>query len=136
MTAVKGARRLLKRARAAAGVAVLAAVLAAAMAAGAARAAEFFSSIEDLPLPAGFVELEADSMVFESPAGRIVTAVARGTGRADDVRAFYGGVLPPLGWERRTADRYQRDDEQLSFAFEPAGGALILRVRLVPGNEE
>ena len=132
MTAVKGARRLLKRARAAAGIAVLAA----AMAAGGARAADFFASIEDLPLPAGFVELEADSMVFESPAGRIVTAVARGAGRAADVRAFYGGVLPPLGWERRTADRYQRDDEQLSFAFEPAGGALILRVRLVPGNEE
>lgn len=134
-----GVRQLLKRIRAAAGVAVLAAAMVGAMASATPRgacAAEFFASIEDLPLPDGFVELEGDGMVFESPAGRIVTAVARGSASPETVRAFYRGALPPLGWERRGVDRYQRDDEQLSFAFEPSGKALILRVRLVPGNEE
>lgn len=101
-----------------------------------AAADDFFASIEDLPLPAGFEELEADSFVFESPAGRIITAVARGTGAAANVRAFYARTLPPLGWEPRAPDRYQRDSEQLSFAYEPDGRSLIVRVRLVPETEE
>lgn len=118
-------------------VAALAGAAMAISIAAAAQAAEFFAAIEDLPLPPGFVELEADGMVFESPAGRIVSAVARGPGTAEGVRAFYRGALPPLGWEVRSADRYRRDEEQLSFTFEPAqGGTLIVRVRLVPGNEE
>ena len=117
--------------------AVISGLLTAVALAAAAHAAEFFAAIEDLPLPAGFSELEADGMVFESPAGRIVSAVARGEGTADGVRAFYRGALPPLGWEVRSGDRFRRDDEQLSFTFEAAqGGALIVRVRLVPGNEE
>jgi hypothetical protein len=125
-------RDLLRRA-----AGLLAGVLTAAAIAAAAQAAEFFASIEDLPLPSGFAELEADGMVFESPAGRIVSAVARGSGSVEGVRTFYRGALPPLGWEARSGDRYRRDDEQLSFTFEPAqGGVLIVRVRLVPGNEE
>ncbi len=115
----------------------LAACLAIAAFSAGVRAAEFFAAIEDLPLPAGFTELEADGMVFESPAGRIVSAVARGAGAADGVRAFYRGALPPLGWEPRAGDVFRRDDEQLSFTFEPlAGNILIFRVRLVPGSEE
>ncbi|MEX2454792.1 MAG: hypothetical protein WD470_08810 [Rhodospirillaceae bacterium] len=125
-----GISRFLRNAAAA----LLVVCAAAAVPAGGADAGEFFASVEDLPLPAGFVELEGDAMVFESPAGRIVTTVARGTGSVESVRAFYGKVLPPLGWERRAVDRYQRDSEELTFAFEPAGPMLVFRVRIVPEN--
>ena len=99
-----------------------------------AAAAGFFSSIEDLPLPEGFAEVEADSVVFESPGGRIVTAAARGRATVAAVREFYRRALPPLGWRALPGDRFVREDEELRLSFGRAGGETALTIRLVPGN--
>ena len=38
-------------------------------------------------------------MVFDTPAGRIVEAVASGAVTRDEVLAFYAETLPQLGWD-------------------------------------
>lgn len=101
-------------------------------------AAAFFQSIDDLPLAPGLTELVDQGVAFESPAGRIVTAVAQsgedGKAVVSDVEAFYRKALPPLGWSALSARIYTREGERLTFRFEQAGKLTILRVRLVPGG--
>lgn len=103
---------------------------------GQALAAEFFRSIDDLPMAPGLTETVEQGVQFDSPAGRIVTAVAQsGVGnvpRISTIRAFYRRALPPLGWVAGAADTYTREGERLTLRFENAGGRIIVRVRLVP----
>lgn len=105
-------------------------------ASGPARAEEFFRSIDDLPMAPGLTETVEQGVQFDSPAGRIVTAVAQsGVGnvpRISTIRAFYRRALPPLGWVAGAADTYTREGERLTLRFENAGGRIIVRVRLVP----
>jgi|SaaInlStandDraft_2_1057019.scaffolds.fasta_scaffold152949_1 hypothetical protein len=104
--------------------------------AGSVTAAEFFRSIDDLPLAPGLTEAVEQGVQFDSPAGRIVTAVAQSsagkTPPISTVRAFYRRVLPPLGWIAGAADTYKREGERLTLRFENAGGRIIVRIRLVP----
>lgn len=82
---------------------------------GAAWAIEYFSSIADLPLAEGLTEQADKSTVFDAPMGRIVTAYASGTVDADDVRDFYDGALPPLGWEKIGEGSFRRGAETLKI---------------------
>lgn len=84
-----------------------AALLWAVVLAGAAWA-DFVADIDDLPLMPGLSEDRAAGVVFESPGGRIVEAVARGTVTAPDVRAFYDRTLPQLGWKIMESGVYSR----------------------------
>lgn len=103
------------------------------MAASTADAA-YFASIEDLPLPPGFVERDAPSR-FESGEGRLVLASAEGDLSAPAVRAFYTEALPQLGWsvspQPDDALVFQRGREQLSFMIEQRDGRTRLSARLV-----
>lgn len=96
------------------------------------EAADFFRSIDDLPLAPGLTELVGEGVEFESPAGRIVTAVAGGDVRPDAVQAFYRKALPPLGWALAPDGTYNRDGEVLTLRLETAGKAVKLRIRVVP----
>jgi len=103
-------------------------------------AADFFRSIDDLPLAPGMTEAVEQGVQFDSPSGRIVTAVARsgtgnnagGTGGAGAVRAFYRKALPPLGWSHVAGDIYRREGERLSLRIDKAGSGVIVHIRLVP----
>ena len=99
-------------------------------------AAEFFRSVEDLPLAPGLTEVVDEGVEFDSPAGRIVTAVASGDVRPEAVRAFYRKALPPLGWIPAPGGAYRRDGEVLTFVFENAEKAVKLRVRVVPALQK
>lgn len=103
----------------------------------AAGASGFFQSIDDLPVAPGMTEVADQGLAFDSPGGRIVTAVAQGnsggTGIAA-VRAFYRKALPPLGWVAGPTDIYTREGERLTLQYERAGGRTIVRVRLVPAD--
>lgn len=103
-----------------------------------AGATDFFRSIDDLPLAPGMSETVDQGVEFDSPTGRIVTAVAAGVGgkntSVEGVRAFYRGALPPLGWSPVTGDTYQREGERLTLRFENAGERVIVHVRLVPAG--
>lgn len=97
-------------------------------------AAEFFASIDDLPLAPGLTEIVEDGVMFDSPAGRIVTAVAGGDASAGAVRAFYRKALPALGWSLAPGGTYNRDGEVLTLQLEAAGSGVMLIVRVVPAR--
>ena len=97
-------------------------------------AADFFRSIDDLPLAPGLTELVEEGVEFESPAGRIVTAVAGGDARPEAIRAFYRKALPSLGWSSAPGGTYRRDGEVLTLRLETKGKAVKLRVRVVPAQ--
>ncbi len=97
-------------------------------------AAEFFASIDDLPLAPGLTEAVEDGVAFDSPKGRIVTAVATGNGSLEGVRAFYREALPPLGWSMAQGGAYIRDGEVLNLQLKAMGSAVRLEIRVVPAR--
>ena len=100
-----------------------------------ARATAYFSSIDDLPIPDGMTELADQSLVFDTPAGRIVTAAAEGATTVAAVRAYYRSALPPLGWAPRPdddGDSFVREGQTLTIDYAVAGGEVTVRIRLVP----
>lgn len=101
---------------------------------GQVSAADFFRSIDDLPLAPGLTEVVEEGVEFDSPAGRIVTAVAGGNARAAAVRSFYRKALPPLGWSLVPGGSYRRDGEILTMQLEATGAALKLKIRIVPAQ--
>lgn len=104
----------------------------------AAVGADFFRSIDDLPLAPGMAETVEQGVEFDSPSGRIVTAVAASTAgqkaRIEGVRAFYRNALPPLGWRHVSGDTYRREGERLTLRIDKAGAGVVVRVRLVPAG--
>ena len=97
-----------------------------------AQAQEFLVGLEDVPVMDGLEVAEDSSMVFDSPAGRIVEVYAIGnTGRAA-VTDFYSRTLPALGWTREGDRRYAREGEALAMDFFGPEGELTIRFTLAP----
>lgn len=111
-------------------LALAAALLAPLLLAAAAHGEGFLAEVEDLPLAPGLVE-QPGGTLFETPSGRIVEATA--TGRVDpaQVRAFYAGALPDLGWKPGPDLTFTREDELLRIDFD--GGAV--RFSITPVKE-
>ncbi|PCI33167.1 MAG: hypothetical protein COB54_05325 [Alphaproteobacteria bacterium] len=96
----------------------------------------------DIPLMPGFVEVEGDRVVFDTPEGRIVEARATGPHGRDRAVEYYKLVLPSLSWaaipEQPDACKdqamvclvAQRDGEILTLKISKIktakGGTLIL----------
>lgn len=99
--------------------------------------AGFVPGFEDLPL---MFELDADDqpMVFDTPSGRIVEAVARGASSSGRVRAFYNETLRQLGWRSAGSTiggtgTFVREGEQLRLSVtEPRSGEVEVRFSLAP----
>ncbi len=95
----------------------------------------YFASIEDLPLPPGFVEMNTGwSMAADS--GRLTEVRAQGSGNAHSARRFYAEALPPLGWspspQLDDALVFVRGRERLMFSFsEFEEGRVLVRARLL-----
>ncbi len=93
----------------------------------------YFSAMEDLPLPPGFVE-SAPPGVFEAPEGRVLALSAEGAGEGLAVRDFYSETLPALGWaEHARSDGvlvFRRGRERLRFTIERAGARWLLGVQV------
>ena len=94
--------------------------------------AAFFTDIPDLPLMPGLTEDPDAAVVFDQPDGRIVETGATGEAlTAAGVAAFYGRILPQLGW--RGAGPYTREGERLSLTAEDMqAGGVTVSVRLAP----
>ncbi|WP_321395468.1 hypothetical protein [Emcibacter sp.] len=60
---------------------------------------ESFMTDLDLPLFPGTLEIEDERVVFDSPGGRIIKAMASGKVAALEVYDYYRVVVPSLGWK-------------------------------------
>lgn len=101
---------------------------------GLARAEDFLSVLDDMPLAPGLTELADQAAEFETPSGRIVDAAAAGTAEPRAVSDFYERTLPALGWARERAGHFVRDQERLTIATSAAKakGQVIVRFSLRP----
>jgi hypothetical protein len=97
-----------------------------------AAAGSFLAGIEDVPVPPGFTENQAASMVFDSPTGRIIEAEAAGSLTREKVIAFYSETLPQLGWTRISDAEYRSDTETLKITFNERKKPLAVHYTLTP----
>jgi hypothetical protein len=97
-----------------------------------ASAQQFVAGTEDVPLMAGLKTVEAKSLVFDKPEGRIVEAEARGTVARAKVRDFYDATLPQLGWRAAGRDAWRREGEMLRLSFGGRDGNLTVGFTLSP----
>ena len=97
--------------------------------------AVFFSTLEDLPVMSGLVEVVGEGMVFDKPEGRVVEAVAAGAAPREAVVAYYEAVLPELGWKRRGNAEFARSGEILRYHLETVGGTTEIRFTIVPNEQ-
>ena len=108
-------------------------LLASCLAAFSVAAAEFVPGVEDLPLMPGLEAVAEASTSFETPTGRIVEAEARGKGMSEaEVRRFYAGTLPALGWRAVNDRRYERAGERLTIDVTQGRGMLSVRFDIRP----
>jgi hypothetical protein len=92
----------------------------------------FLSRLEDLPLAPGLSEDATAGLSFDSAAGRIVEAYARGNLTEDQVLQFYQETLPQLGWTADNARQYRRSGERLRLDVVRSGQGLMVHYSLSP----
>lgn len=112
-------------------------VFAMVLAAGTASAeTRFFTALNDIPLMPGLYELPEGDLAFDKPEGRIVQVKAvTETKSINEIKGFYDGVLPQLGWARASENQYVRGQEALSLSLETRNGINVLSIHLSPGTQ-
>jgi hypothetical protein len=97
------------------------------------QAAQFFSSIQDMPLMPGLREMTDQMLVFDKPEGRIVESLALvQSATPGEVQAYYEKVLPQFGWQRIAENSFVRGGEHLQIGFERFDGQQFMRLMLTP----
>ena len=99
------------------------------------QATVFFSVIDDLPLMPGLRENTDGALSFDTANGRIAEITASGSVEAGVVIDYYARILPQLGWELKTSDRYVREDEYLKIEVARSNGnktQVTVHFRLSP----
>ena len=92
----------------------------------------YFDEIPDLPLMPALTVDPGASMVFDTPAGRIVSVFANGKVAPTSVLKFYSGALPQLGWNPNGNAQFTRETERLHIKFIYNSGVLTVRFMLSP----
>lgn len=92
----------------------------------------FVYGFEDLPLMRGLSQVAGNSVLFDTPQGRIVQASATGALTQAAVLKFYAETLPQLGWTRVAEDEFQREGEMLKLEFDNAAPELEVRFLVEP----
>jgi len=104
---------------------------------GVANSAEnFVFGFEDLPLMEGLTQISQDSVLFDTPQGRIVQASAVGAVVESEVITFYDSTLPQLGWTRTAAATYQREGEVLRLEFSIINQRLLVAFLAEPSGNQ
>ena len=109
-------------------------ILSCLFAAAGARAGEFLSGFDDVPVMRGLSPVESKELVFDSPGGRIVEGYVAGNVTRSAVQRFYWSTLPQLGWERTGEQEFSREGERLRIGYTGQDGDLTVRFTLTPKN--
>ena len=104
------------------------------MTADRAHAAEFLAGFADLPLMPGLQAVDEAGLVFDSPSGRIAEAYAAGAVSRQAVTEFYQSTLPALGWAEKSANRFEREGEELTIDFFEADAGITVRFTSAPAQ--
>lgn len=92
---------------------------------------EAFMADLDLPLFPGTLEVEEERVVFDSPDGRIIQAMARGDVSAEAAYDYYRVVVPSLGWvvsEKSTPDEQCDKAAQYCLVASRDGESLVITI--------
>ncbi len=93
----------------------------------------FFESLYDVPVMEGLSEMKESSTSFDKAQGRIVYMVASGKNvQKDKVLAFYGQVLPQMGWTQTKAYIFIREQEKLEISFDKTKTSEVVTFSLSP----
>lgn len=92
----------------------------------------FVYGFEDMPLMPGLSQVAGNSVLFDTPQGRIVQASAIGAVKSADVLKFYAETLPQLGWSSVSKGEFQREGEMLTLEFKDAPPNLEVRFFVEP----
>ncbi|MGF1464390.1 MAG: hypothetical protein ACFB2Z_14750 [Maricaulaceae bacterium] len=103
-----------------------------------ARAETFSDTVEDLPLMTGLSESD-QTVVFETPQGRIAEVVAHGAVERAEIAVFYAQTLPQLGWRllSKAPLAFERSGERLAVRIEPSAqdGQSWVRFHFTPAAQ-
>ena len=97
-----------------------------------AAAENYFDEIPDLPLMPALTADPGTGVVFDTPAGRIISVFAKGKVAPTSVLDFYGGALPQLGWQPAGKAQFRRETERLHIEFIYNSDVLTVRFMLSP----
>lgn len=92
----------------------------------------YFDEIPDLPVMPVLIADPDAGIVFDTPAGRIVSVFATGKVAPAAVLDYYGGALPQLGWRPAGEARFHRETERLRIEFIENADGLTVRFVLSP----
>ncbi|MBT4740662.1 MAG: hypothetical protein HN793_03415 [Rhodospirillaceae bacterium] len=92
----------------------------------------FVYGFEDLPLMAGLSQVVGNSILFDTPQGRIVQASAVGKVSQSAVLQFYSETLPQLGWTIVDETEFHREGETLRVEFTTQDQKLEVRFLVEP----
>lgn len=92
----------------------------------------FVYGFEDLPLMEGLSQVVGNSILFDTPQGRIVQASAVGTVSQSSVLQFYTETLPQLGWTIIDDTEFHREGETLKVEFTTQDQKLEVRFLVEP----
>lgn len=118
---------------------LFAALMVLALAAGPARPGQLLEAF-GLPLMDGMTLDPGQSLLFDSPEGRVIEAVAHGPLSIPALTAFYRETLPMLGWQEQLSDNnedsaalhFSRAGEKLEMRFNRLADGTRLRLTLAP----
>ena len=89
----------------------------------------------DIPMMDGLIIDENDSFSFDTPEGQIMTVTARTTASAKEILAFYKESLEALGWNRKSATEYRRDQDNLVLKIVPSARQNTVKLQLTFANK-
>ncbi len=92
----------------------------------------FVYGFEDLPLMSELSQVPGNSVLFDTPQGRIIQATAIGNVSAAEVTKFYAETLPQLGWNSVSAQEFKREGEVLMLEFATLETGLEVKFLVEP----
>ncbi len=96
-------------------------------------ATTFLHALNDIPVMPGLRELVDESINFDKPEGRIISATAVSDHlKPEMIRAFYAQTLPQLGWQAEKSGAFIRERERLRLNIEVKEGVSIARFQVEP----
>ncbi|MBI1300603.1 MAG: hypothetical protein GC137_02995 [Alphaproteobacteria bacterium] len=97
-----------------------------------AQTPQFFSSLPDVPIMQGLEEIEAETLSFDKPEGRIIQTKALTDLQPEKIIHFYKQTLPQFGWTAVSETDFFRKDEYLVFDFSETQEEGIVKITIKP----